>query len=384
MTTPNSLAPPAPANGRADLAALYDVHDPVHEYTVPDAIANPATPARPVAATPGVTAAATTPVATPALQPAPTVTPALSPTGSPAPALAPRHPAWLMEKAATLGLHPLLSERLSTEDFTQLVVGELSKFASANAQASAAAAIQGRATPAEAPIHPQTPGNPAAAAASPATPPAAAAANPSAPQAWDWGVWDDTDDAGRPIKKQYTDADVHPAVGNHIKLQAARIAKLEGQLAAITQREQAAGQTAHERTVDAAFAKLGGIFGTQAARQMPAGSPELERRKTVYAAVKGMYAALEPAAREALPLEQAVFTMAKSLFGVAGPAAAAGTPTPEQYVSGTLQPPTQRRGNDQPLGRDRAVEEATAWWKENQAAGAIPANGGTSMDEFLP
>ena len=331
--TPAATTPSA--NGQpVNPAGAYTIIDPDHSYTLPDQA--------PAAATGAAAAAA----------------PATSP--------APKHPAWVLQHAAEFGIHPLVIDRLPTGELSQLVMETMARARQEQATRGVANAIQ--------------------------TPQAAAAAaqpQPVAPS-FDWGVHDDTDDSGRTIRKQFTDADVHPAVAVHIKSQNDRIKRLEDSLQNMHQSAAVSVEQQRQGQFDVAFNKIGGVFGTGTANSLK-GTAEFGRRGSVYAAVKGMYNALPAEVREGMTIEQAVFTMAKSMFGAEVPAAAAnaarptnGQPTAEQFRNGTVQPPTQRRGSDQQFGPARAKEEAVAWFAEQQAAGAIPANGGTSMDEFLP
>jgi hypothetical protein len=114
------------------------------------------------------------------------------------------------------------------------------------------------------------------------------------------------------------------------------------------------------------------------------------RKSPVFGAVKGMFDMLPPEARAGMTIEKAVFSLARSMFGVEPPpevaaaATPAGRPTPEQFRTGGVAPPTQRRGSDKAPGREKAIDDAKAWWDEQTAQGGAPADGGTSMTEFLP
>lgn len=350
MSSPAVLNPPA--NGAADFASQYDIHDPVHE------LAEEAVTAAAARATPAKPAPTTTPAPAPAAQPA-----GSSPAApqSPAPsAPVQKHSARVLAHATNLGIHPLVIERLSADELSDYVLDELSKVRQSNATASVAAAIQ--------------------------TPPPAAAVSPPPPPPSFWGVHDDIDPlTGAPTKREIQDQDLHPALVAQIKAQDARIKQLETFIQSNVQAANLTADQQRQKAFDDACSKVGGLLGVGTAQQLK-GKPEFDRRSTLYAAVKGMYTSLPPELRDQMPLEKAVASMAKSLFGIE-PAAAAtqpNGPTPQQFRQAAVGTPTQRRGNDQPLGRDTAIEAANAWWKENAAGGGIPESGNTSMDEFLP
>lgn len=354
-TPPAQPAAPVPAPPAATLASLYDVHDPVFEYQVPDTKVA-------AAATSGATPAAQSPVQPAAVPPQTAVPPVV-----PAPS-EPKHHDWVLRYATDLGVHPLIVERLGKEDLTQYVMAEMAKARQNASSNQATATITGRGSQPPAPVTPSQPAEPV----------------------FDWGVHDDVEPDGRIVKKQFTDEMVHPAVASHIKAQEKRIRTLESKIDGMIQgaQQQHTNRVANE--FDAAFNKLGGMFGVGNAQTLE-GSQEKKYRAIVFGAVKGMYDVLPPDARANMTIEKAVFSQARAMFGVEPPVAAAATqpqgngrPTPEQFRTGGVAPPTQRRGDDNPNGRDRAIAEAQAWWSEQVAQGGSPAVGDTSMDEFLP
>lgn len=353
---PAHAAPAAPVPVPT-LASLYEVSDPEPAYVLPEPVAKP-TPVAAPAVAPVAPAAAAAPVAA---QPASAVAPA---------APASRHPAWLSAQFDALGLNPLLSERLSTEDLTRVVLDtQAQKVAEADSRVRSGLLA---ATP-----------NAAAQVA------AVAAPNPAAqqqPAAFDWGTFDDVGIDGTVTKKVYSDADIDPALAHHIKSQDKRIAEMERFIKGMSQTVAQSHEARVEAEFDRAFEKFPAVFGTGPGGSLR-GKPEFERRKAVYGAVKGMFLALPEAARASMTVESGVQAMAKSLFNAepTGAAAAAtpGTPTPEQFVAGAVAVPTQRRPSDQPFGRDRAVAETTEFMRETTAAGGVPSGGDTTLDEFF-
>lgn len=357
----SAVAATAPATTPAapTLASLYDVHDPVFEYQVQDAAPAAAVApeqAKPANATPGVT-------------PAPSVPPVAPAAPAPAPVAAPKHPERLLRYASELGIHPLIVDKFSTDDLNAFVMDQLATVRQTHQQNQTASTIT----------------NPVAAAATPAVP---------AEPPFDWGKHPVLDAEGRATAatRQYTEDEVHPVLAAHIKTLHGEIKGLKAELANMARAGAQSAEAQREKVFDAAFNKLGGVFGTGDAASLK-GKPEWDRRATVYAAVKGMYAALPQAMRNTMPIEDAVFSIAKSMFNVpvpapqAAPAAAAaqnGVPTPEAFRTGGTQPPTARRSNnDRPVGRDRAVHDATEWFKQQATEGNPVEAGGTQMDEFF-
>lgn len=389
---PAPAAPVAPANGtpQSTLASMYDIQDgpAVVNVKVPDAPPAPAAAA--TAPAPSAATAQPAPAPAPSASPAPSTTPAqpavlpggdlpsVTSSGSTPPQApltpASQHPAWLTRQAADLGVHPLVAERLDTASLTQVVMEELSRQRAEFAERSRAATIQ---QPPAAPQQAPAPGQPAA------------VAQPQQPPPFDWGTFDETDHEGRVIgKKTYTEADIDPAVAHHIRTLTQEVAGLKQFINTMGQQAQTSREAQVQAEFDRAFDRFPSIFG-QGTAQTLKGKPEFERRRVIYGAVKGMYSAMPPAARDAMTIEAAVAAMTQNMFGAAAAAtptpapAVPGVPTPQQFQQGAVAQPTQRRDSGKPLGRDRAVDEARQWWQDQQAAGGLPADGGTSIDEFL-
>lgn len=377
---------PKPATPVMNGAELFDINDPPFNYHIlipdPQAPKAPVQPATTLTSPPVVQPVQTTqPV-----QPAPVAVTPAAPTSEPAPSTPqPKHPKWLTDMAEQQGLHPLVLERLPTEEVNRIVIETMNRQLAERSQSSAIQAIQ---APPQAPVIPGLPTPTQQAVAAVATQP------PSAPQqpSFDWGMHPDVDDrTGLPTAaRQYTDADINPAIAAHIKKLAARTEELESFIKTMGQQVSQTQEQKIEAEFDASFNKYPAVFGQGNAKAL-AGKPEFERRKAVFQAVKGMYHALPAAARGSITIDSAVASMAQTLFGVQTQAAApAAQPVPptepshpgQGFVGGAVAVPTQRRAANLPPGRDAAVQAAVDWWGEQKGQGADP-DAGTSMNEFL-
>lgn len=371
MTTHNSVQAtvPTPASvvqpSRLDaLASAFDVQDPPYQFAT---VAESVTPA---------------PVTAPA-QPAPAFVP---PQGQPAPSAAPqpapvtpKHPAWLIAQATELGIHPLLLDRLDTNELGQFVYDQNTLIRQNAAAQSRGAAVTNPNPPGG------TPHEVAAAATQTAPPPPQSQA-----REFDWGEFQEYDEYGRPVagkKKKYTDEDVNPALAHHIKKLTDEVQGLKSFIGTMQNQAIASSEKKFENEFDAAFSNYPAVFGAGSAAQVK-GQPEFfERRKLVFGAAKAMMKSLPPELAGKMTIATAVATMAKSMFGVdpvaaaATPATPAGSPAPD-YTNAGVARPTQRQPSSKPLGVERAEEAVKHWWQE-QSANGKPVEGDTTVDEFL-
>lgn len=263
----------------------------------------------------------------------------------------PKHPDWLVRQVDALQLPPTLLDVMGTDELTQTVVTLLDRERSRRAQDADAAAARRL-------LDPNTGRTPAAPAGLPdATPP-----GPSESDAIDWGVHDETDEFGRPVKRKYSDEDVSPAVVKVVRDLRAEVKSLKAELAEITKanREHAAA-TARSRTraeLDAVFERMPDVFGSGDPRKLD--RDQYNRRAAVARAVEGMMASLPPGA--AVTITDATLAMAKSLFkaepGTPPPPPAAGKnrPSPQDFETGHVAKPTNRNGTPVPNGRAKAIE----------------------------
>jgi hypothetical protein len=378
--------PQQPASAHDSFASQYDVQDTVPTPT-PQSIQTAVEQARPVAPT----------VAPAAPQPAVAATQGSVPAAKDGQAAAaatttatPGHPAWLTAKATELGVHPLIVDRFDTAQLTQYVFDQLSQaraIASQNHQATIVG--QGHQVPATptVPVQPASPSGPGVAAI-PAAPQV-----PAAPQqpAFDWGTFDDVDDFGRPVKKQFTDADINPAIAHHVKAQAERIAKLESFIATMSQQVTTARESQVQKRFDELFNGVPEVFGAGSAAQVRASAPaEFQRRSVVYNAVKEM---VQSSGGQLSP-DEAFRIVTKSLFGrdvpqvAAAARQAAGTGQQPaspgaSFPNATVAVPTQRQAPTSPPGKRAAVDAVSQWWQD-QAGAAVGSGVDTSLEEFLP
>lgn len=360
MTTPNSIVAPTPVvpatpapSAMDSLAASFDVQDPPHQYNLP---------------------------APAPAQPAPANVP---PQGQPAPsaavvatAVVPKHPAWLMAQAVELGVHPLLLDRLDTNELGQFVYDQNKAIRENGSQASRSAAVQNQ-NPAG--------GSPSEVAAA-AVAAAQAAVQTQQAKEFDWGEFQEYDEYGRPVagkKRKYTDEDVNPALAHHIKALTEKIGGLEKFIGTMQNQAVASHEMKFQNDFDAAFAGYPAVFGTGTAATIKSQPEFFERRKLVFGAAKAMMKSLPPEIASKMPIATAVATMTKSMFGIDAPAAAAsqsGQPAPD-FTGGAVARPTQRQPSSKPLGTARATEAVTQWWQD-QAVNGSTAEGDTSIDEF--
>lgn len=390
MDAPASgTTPQQPASAHDSFASQYDVQDTVPTPT-PQSIQTAVEQARPVA--PTVTPAAPQPaIAAPqGSVPAAKEGPAAAAATATQPSAATTHPAWLTAKATELGVHPLIVDRFDTAQLTQYVFDQLSQARQIAAQNHQAAIVgQGQQAPAT-PTVPVSPANPSGPGV--ATIPAAPQV-PVAPQqpAFDWGTFDDVDDFGRPVKKQYTDADINPALAHHVKAQAERIAKLESFIATMNQQVTTARESQVQKKFDELFNSVPEVFGTGSAAQVRASAPaEFQRRSVAYNAVKEMV----QSSGGSLSPDEAFRIVTKSLFGrdvpqvAAAARQAAGTGQQPagpgaNFQNATVAVPTQRQAPTSPPGKQAAVDAVSQWWQD-QAGAAVGSGVDTSLEEFLP
>lgn len=382
MSTPASGAPTIP-----NPAAMFDIVDPPHDYQilVPDPVV-PAAAVPPVAPAPAPAPVAT--VATPAPIAAPSAPSAPSAPTAPTAPTAPKHPDWLVRAAEGQGMHPLILERLDTNDLNAIVVSTMQRQLQERNTAIATQTIQ--APPQVQPPNSQ-PGTPPL-VPQPAVPIQQAPAHPQQP-AFDWGVHPDIDDrTGLPTApRQYTDADINPAIGAHIKALATEVTNLKRFISTMNQTVAQSTEEKIQREFDTEFQKYPQVFGQGDGRAVH-GKPEFERRRIVYQSVKAMFQTLPPEARTAVTIGGAVQNYTKTLFGadpatVAAPAPVGAPGSPVQpganFAGAGLAVPTQRKPAPAGPGRDQAIEATLDWWNQNKAANPADAGGGTSLNEFL-
>lgn len=401
MNPPVVTAPVAPA---VTLASLYEVNDPEPTYQLTEV--KPTTPpstlqtgaALAVASAPS---APTFPLPTAQPQVAPNTAVGHSAASVPPPPAAPsapqtqqpqsQHPAWLLNQATSLGIHPLVIERLDPQGLTQVVIETQGRLMADHSDRSRAATIQ----------QPATPQHQAAAAATQAQ----VAAQPVAPQEppFDWGTFEDEVAPGQKQMVKFTDDMLNPAIAHHIKKLTKQITELQGFIGNMGRQAQESREAAIQREFDAAFNRIPQVFGNGTAASLQ-GTPEFQRRKIIYQAVKGMFSAMPKEALANMSVESGVLAMAKQIFNADPSVAAAAAPQPQPqhapqpqhhqngngqqaangvWNNGIVAVPTQRRASDQQYGRDRAVAGAQQMFQEWQANGAFPQGGDTSIDEFL-
>ncbi len=302
--------------------------------------------------------------------------------------MAPRHPQWLVTAAESQGIHPLVLERLDTNDLNAIVISTMQRQL---AERNNAVAVQTITAPQTQPVPVGTiPGQPATIQPVSAQAPVA----PSQPQvpSFDWGVHPDVDMVtGQPTApRQYTDADINPAIAAHIKTLTTEVVGLKKFIATMNNTVAQSTEEKIQREFDTEFQKYPGVFGQGDGRAVH-GKPEFERRRIVYQSVKAMFQTLPPEARAAVTIGGAVQNYTKTLFGadpvatVSGPQfAPQPTPAPGQnFMGGAVAVPTQRKPAATQPGRDAAIEATMEWWNANKAANPAEGAGGTSLNEFL-
>lgn len=304
-----------------------------------------------VAAQPGPAAAA----------PEPAVASDATPKATDAPPATGKHPKWLADQVADLGLHESVLA-LDTESLGTLVADQNRKLRAEYAEQRRAAAHD-QATPAQ---------------------PVQSKPTVTETPSLDWGEVEDQDEDGRTIKRKVREDELHPSIVHVMKAQAEQIRRLE---AVIAQGVQTATQTREQtfhNQLDTSFSRHPNVFGSGSAADVR-GKPEFRRRKAVLEELRQM----PEEARAGKSLDQLIDLVAADLFGpmqTSAPAADGGAQKEAvaKWNSGAVARPTQRANSDKAPGRARAVDAVRQFLKETAADAENPLASDVTLDEFLP
>jgi hypothetical protein len=251
---------------------------------------------------------------------------------------APKHPDWMVEQAAELGIEDDLVGSLDTANLGKLITRELKR---ERAEARTAAKAEAVAPPV-----------------------------PSDPVAAFWSEQGEVDDEGKIVKVK--DVQFHPALKKVLDAIVKDVHGLKGHAGKTEEQTRAQQEAAVQAEFDAAFAKREAVFAAGDAATVKAASPKaFLRRKAVYAEVM---------ARQwpkGTSIEAAVATVANEMFEEAEPVPAqrAVKPKANAYVDNTVARPTRRAATDKPKGKQKAQEAADRWFEENGVDESDPDDG---------
>jgi len=170
-----------------------------------------------------------------------------------------------------------------------------------------------------------------------------------------------------------------------LRAEVLELRQLKQQVQSLTQREVIRHNLTLADQIDRAFASLPAEFesvlGKQPRHEIEPGSAEGRRRIAVLNEVQSM-------AKQPGTLEQKISRAAKLLYGTNTPAAPAapesarnGLPANEEWDRAALARPTQRRGANEPKGRELAERSVAAALRELESDSQ--ANGDLPADSFL-
>lgn len=309
---------------------------------------------------------------TAATQPKPSL-----PTTPPAPPAPPppKHSPWLLKKAEQFGIHPVVVDKLSSEELNQVVLEHVAMQLENQRHFTQSQVLDTTNRPPQAiqPTATQVPGQPTAVATEPTL---------------DWGTIEDEDPrTGQKVVRPVEESEIYKPIAKLFKEQQKRIAALEEEIRQSRVQTQAAVERTVEQKFEDAFAKFPQLFGQGTGASLK-GTPEFERRRVVY-----QYANSIPAEQRAnMTIEQAVDQVTKLLFAVEA-ASNGQAPSPQQvpqngkkspidaWNSGVLASPTKRVEGSMPRGEKLARENIAAVMRDMAAQG--DNFGETTEDEFL-